>query len=254
MSGPPGLYEQEALWKVTGEVVRPGGLEMTDRLVELCGFRAGDRVLDAGCGAGAAVERLRSRGLKALGIDPSEVLLEKARRRFRNKDDLLEPEASFSPPFARAAAEALPFPDACLQGVLCECVLSLTDSMEGALKELHRVLAPGGSLGVTDVYASLPRDPAREPPWPVRCCLQGAVTRREVEAKMRQAAFEVLVWEDRTQALKELAARLVWAFGSLEGFWNSVCPEPGETGLTRRASEGRPGYYLLVARKVGSDF
>ena len=51
--------------------------------------------------------------------------------------------------------------------------------------------------------------------------------------------FATLLWEDQTPLLREMAARLILARGSLEGL-----------GCTTGGSGQRPGYYLLVARKV----
>ena len=49
------LHENGLLEEVTGGLVRPGGLALTDRAMGHCGFGAGARVADVGCGAGATV-------------------------------------------------------------------------------------------------------------------------------------------------------------------------------------------------------
>jgi hypothetical protein len=50
--------------------------------------------------------------------------------------------------------------------------------------------------------------------------------------------FQTLLWEDHTLLLKELAARLILAHGTLDGF----CCKTGTCG-------NLAGYYLLVARR-----
>jgi SAM-dependent methyltransferase len=137
--------------------------------------------------------------------------------------------------------------------VLCECVLSLCSDPLNVLKEMRRVLLPQGSLVLMDIYAQTPKSKG----WAlrglnVRCCLQGAVDRTAVENRVAAAGFELLLWEDHTRLLKQLAAQLVWTYGSLDAFWSAVAgPDTAET-LCRRGGAGgsaRPGYYLLVARK-----
>lgn len=114
-----------------GNVMRPGGLALTDRALALCALPAFARVLDIGCGAGAAVAHLRRRyGYRAVGIDRAAAAL----------------------PCALALAESLPVKDASCDCVLCECVLSLVPDPERSLREMHRVLAPAGIAILSDIY------------------------------------------------------------------------------------------------------
>ncbi len=87
---------------------------MTGRAVEFCHFPSEARLLDVGCGSGATVEFLRNHyKLDASGVDVSTRLL----REGKLHDNTL--------PLARASAEHLPYANGSLDGVLCECVLSL---------------------------------------------------------------------------------------------------------------------------------
>ena len=65
---------------VTGDTLRPGGLALTDRALDLCRFASGAALLDVGCGLGATVAHLAERGFVATGVEPSETLVERARR------------------------------------------------------------------------------------------------------------------------------------------------------------------------------
>jgi len=116
-------------------VMRPGGLALTEEALAACGLTPPARVLDAGCGTGAVVERLRSLGYRADGID-------------------LDARARCS---VRGRIENLPVKTAACDCVLCECVLSLVPDREACLRELHRVLKPAGSAVLSDVYDR--RDP-----------------------------------------------------------------------------------------------
>ena len=95
-------------------------------------------VLDAGCGAGfstlawwgAMLERVHY-----LGVDVSEAV-EVARLSFQ--------ERGLPGAFMQADITTLPLPEGSVDVVFCEGALHHTDSTEGALKALARVLKPGG--------------------------------------------------------------------------------------------------------------
>ncbi len=67
-----------------GAPLRPGGADLTQRALHCAGFRAGERVLDLGCGVGVATRLLREHGCTALGLDlaaPHHAGVEHDRRR-----------------------------------------------------------------------------------------------------------------------------------------------------------------------------
>jgi len=87
------------------------------------------RVLDVGCGRGAQLHDLRDEGCRVVGLDTSERSLAACR--------------GMNLPVVRARAEALPFTDASMNGVLCKVVMPYV--AEGpAFAEISRVLAPRG--------------------------------------------------------------------------------------------------------------
>jgi arsenite methyltransferase len=226
-------YESEQLRAVTGPAIRPGGLALTGRAMEFCQFPPEARLMDVGCGAGATVEYLRNHyQLDAYGVDISTRLLGEAKAR----DDTL--------PLLCARGEHLPFGGGSLDGIICECVLSLFNEPGRAMREFNRVLCPGGKLILSDMYLRGSgigeQDPAKEA---VNGCLKGARSACFTEKMLSEAGFEILLWEDHTQCLKELAARLVLAHGAAEALFGC-----SGTDFTSTAPL-RPGYYLLVARK-----
>ncbi|HXZ14745.1 MAG TPA: class I SAM-dependent methyltransferase, partial [Roseiarcus sp.] len=134
--GSEGLYGCGRLATHDGAPLRPGGLELTEELIDLAEFAAGDRVLDVGCGQGASTRLLVGRGVEAVGVDI-------------DLDAVTDPWT----PLVVADATRLPFADASLDGVLAECVLSTLADPGRALAEWARVLKPGGRLALSDVVS-----------------------------------------------------------------------------------------------------
>jgi len=239
------IYESEQLRAVTGPAIRPGGLALTGRAMEFCQFPPRSRLLDVGCGSGATVEYLRNHyHLAASGVDISSLLLGEA----KSRDDTL--------PLARARAEHLPYGNGSLDGILCECVLSLISEPGMALREFNRALVPDGKLILSDIYL---RGEGRGDRGQgedknineeaVDGCLQGARSSCSVKKLLSETGFSVMLWEDHTPLLKELAARLVLAHGSVDALWGGV-KDAGCSGMGLSTMAAlRPGYYLLVARK-----
>jgi arsenite methyltransferase len=234
------LYESPILRAVTGPVIRPGGFELTDRGLARCSLSEGTRVLDVGCGAGAVVDHMRHQhGLNAAGVDISAVLL---------KDGALNYDRL---PLMRGRAEQLPVADAGVGAVVCECMLSLCPDPYAVLHEVRRILQPGGFLILTDVYARGPGDNDWVGRLSVHCCLQGAVDRATVEKRLEDGGLNLEIWEDHTPLLKQLAAQLIWTYGSLDAFWSALgrAEATEKTHAGGAACSSRPGYYLAIARK-----
>ncbi|WP_051182897.1 DVU_1556 family methyltransferase [Desulfocurvibacter africanus] len=225
-----------------GRMLRPGGLTLTARALEICALPPGARVLDAGCGAGDSLEFMCGMGLVPLGID-------------RSLDQLARCRARPELPVLRGQAQQLPFGDGCLDGILSECVLSLLPDPGQALGEWHRVLRPGGMLALSDLYALDRREPLHNAPCPASC-LDGALPLENVLELVRAAGFEPLLVEDHTPLLKRFAAELVFAGIPLETFLGRTGDARSDQGCRcghgSNARRPRAGYYLLVARKMES--
>ncbi|MBI2833835.1 MAG: class I SAM-dependent methyltransferase [Acidobacteria bacterium] len=92
----------------------------------------GARLLDVGCGTGRYLRLLAGRGYRVAGIDGSAEMLAHASRAC--------PEADLH----HADADQLPFADRSFDFVLCIEVLRYLPSPEAAIREMARVLRPGG--------------------------------------------------------------------------------------------------------------
>jgi SAM-dependent methyltransferase len=177
--------------------------------------------------------------LRAIGIDLSSI--PSAERR-REVPGIL---------FVRASGLCLPFSDAVMDAVLAECSLSLMGNLDKALNECSRVLKPGGSLLVHDLFMQ-DRHAGAKIKSPAGCRLTGVIMIREWIEKLEGGGFSVAFWEDHTRALKEFAARLIFSHGSLEAFWPGARSADGmeQAGeIHYGASSANPGYFLAVAKK-----
>ena len=228
------LYESKALREVTGPAIRPGGLVLTERALGFCALATGSPVLDVGCGSGATAAHLRSaHDLDAVGLDLSRKLLSEGKT------------LPGQPLLTEGRAELLPFRDRWFSALFCECVLSLLETPERALPEWHRVLAPGGYLVLSDLYDRSGNFGDGLLAALERCCLDGVYGQQDLCRRIERAGFDLLLFEDHTPLLKQLAARLVWTHGSLDAFWSAA-----KMGCaTARPGVGKPGYYLLIACK-----
>jgi SAM-dependent methyltransferase len=144
----------------------------------------------------------------------------------------------------RADAMALPLIADSFSAVYAECVCSLLPDVASALNDFYRVLRPGGHLVVADLYWRTPDDTVTIQPMATGGgCLAGAVDRHTMVARVEAAGFEVALWEDHSDALKQLAAQLVWSGVSLTDWWGIDCTSG------RCHGDRRPGYCLIVAGK-----
>jgi ubiquinone/menaquinone biosynthesis C-methylase UbiE len=114
------------------------GLWMHEAL-DYAGTR-GLRVLDVGCGQGIDVYRYAAAGADAVGVDLTPRHVELAR--------LHTAAMGVTATIVEGDAEALPFPDASFDRVSSNGVLHHTPNMAQALKEIRRVLKPGGETRI----------------------------------------------------------------------------------------------------------
>jgi ubiquinone/menaquinone biosynthesis C-methylase UbiE len=123
-----------------------GGEAARRPLVEQAALRPGDRVLDLGCGTGGLallIKRLHPH-VDVVGLDPDPQALARARRKAARAGVALQLDQGFG--------DALPYEDASFDRVLSAFVLHHVpaEEKEPTLREVRRVLAPGGALHLVD--------------------------------------------------------------------------------------------------------
>ena len=107
-------------------------------VLELMGDLRDARVLDAGCGDGGLVCAAASRGAAAIGLDPDPAMLAAARMRAGG--------AHVQAAFVDGRIEQIPFGNASFDIVVAVTVLCFLADASGAVREMARVLRPGGRL------------------------------------------------------------------------------------------------------------
>lgn len=110
-------------------------------------IRAGERVVDIGCGAGTdsliAAEKVGPDG-QVIGVDMTEQMLQKARSA-RSEAGLEQVE------FRNGYGEDLPVPDGWADVIISNGVLNLMPDKSAALQEMNRALKPEGRLQIADI-------------------------------------------------------------------------------------------------------
>ncbi|MCI0634039.1 MAG: arsenite methyltransferase [Actinobacteria bacterium] len=150
-------------------------------------LRDGETVLDLGSGGGIDVilsaRRVGATG-KAFGIDMTDEMLELARRNAAEAGvDNVE--------FLKGYIEAVPLPDRSVDVVISNCVINLSADKPKVFAEMHRVLRPGGRIGVSDVVSSDELTPEqRADRGSYVGCVAGALSFAEYRAELERAGFE----------------------------------------------------------------
>jgi len=146
--------------------------------VEQLAVREGESILEIGCGHGRTLARIAGGPCGFLaGIDPSAVMVRLARRRLRREIEAGRAEASL------ATSSALPFPDARFDAALAVHVLYFWTDALPELREIRRVLRPGGRV----LLGYRPRDAETLAALPAT--VYSLRSAEETEALLAQAGF-----------------------------------------------------------------
>ncbi|HEX6870486.1 MAG TPA: methyltransferase domain-containing protein, partial [Micromonosporaceae bacterium] len=129
---------QGALWGAAAEdwaqLTESTSTPIYEAVFDAMGVGPGVRLLDAGCGAGMAMQLAQKRGATVTGFDASAGLLAVARRRL--------PDARFD----QGDLETLPYPDDSFDAITAFNSVQYAADPVAALRELKRVAGPGGQV------------------------------------------------------------------------------------------------------------
>jgi ubiquinone/menaquinone biosynthesis C-methylase UbiE len=248
------FYQSDAVRALLGDVLHPGGLELTRHLGTALGLIERDRVLDVACGRGASAVHLAEHfGCRAVGMDYGWESITGAQTHAEARE--IDPLTSF----LQGDAESLPFADGSFDAIISECSLCTFPNRMTAASEMARVLRPGGRVGLTDVTVNgpLPEEIQTLLAWVV--CVAGTGSSEEYVAMLEEVGFTDFAVEDHRKALLEMAnglrrkllgLELVLALGGIDlgGLDLSQVKR-----LARRALEliedGTVGYTLITAKR-----
>ena len=149
-------------------------------------LRLGDVVLDLGSGGGIDVllsaRRVGPTGT-AYGVDFTPEMLELARR------NAVE-SGTTNVEFLEGRIEAVPLPDRSVDVVISNCVINLAVDKAAVFAEMHRLLRPGGRVGVSDVVTEDHlTDAERAERGSYVGCIAGALSVDQYRAGLEQAGF-----------------------------------------------------------------
>lgn len=134
-------------------IVRNLFLPWTQDLISRAQPLTATRVLDLACGTGIVCRTLAAqakREMHLVGLDISPSMLAKA--------EALADEMDIPVQWHEACATCMPFPDGFFDLVLCQQGLQFFPSPHTALREVRRILKPGG-LAVFSVWGPLAENP-----------------------------------------------------------------------------------------------
>ena len=174
---PTGILGFIVAWVMAKETAKDNGIA-----ISLLDVQAQDRVLDVGTGHGASLARLAGFAAKGsvVGVDYSNVMIGVARKRNRR---LIK---SGQVKVISSATDRMPFAEASFDKVMAMHTLYFWDPAEPHLREIARVLAPGGRF-VLGFRPAEDRAIAVQLPAPV----YRLRTTDEVEGLLEASDFEI---------------------------------------------------------------
>jgi SAM-dependent methyltransferase len=181
----------------------PEGLREAD--ARLLGDVSGRRVLEVGCGSAPCSRWLAGQGAHPVALDLSGAMLRHAAS--------INAATGVDVPLVQAGAEHLPFADGAFD-VACSAfgAVPFVAEPERVMREVARVLRPGGRLAVSDVIADEDMDAAtRADMQQWTGCVAGALTRGQFEAALSDAGLVDLEVRETHRVHRHAASAIVRA-------------------------------------------
>lgn len=189
-------------------------------------LREGETVLDLGSGAGLdlilSARRVGPDGL-VYGLEFLEEMLALARRHIvdAEMDNII---------LLKGVIEAIPLPAGTVDVVISNCVINLSSDKAAVCREISRVLAPGGRVGITDVVAEDRLSPAERAARGGRAeCIAGALSVTEYRTALTEAGLTDVEIAFTQEAADGLHSAIIRA-------QKPITPLLADDGLAREAT------------------
>jgi arsenite methyltransferase len=141
----------------------------------------------------------------AYGLDMTDEMLDVARRNAAGA-------GATNVEFLKGYIEEIPLADETVDVVISNCVINLSVDKPAVFAEIHRVLKPGGRIGISDIVADdslSPEDRAERGSWVG--CIAGALSYSEYRSHLEAAGFEDIGLEATHQATDGMDSVIVRA-------------------------------------------
>jgi len=248
------LYELPIVEYLLGQSFHPGGAKLTRQLANATLVSPNSNVLDVACGNGTSARIIAADfGATVTGCDYSACNLERA--------TLASNAAGLSRKtrFVRGSAEQLPFAPESFDVTLCECSLCLFENMDTALQQIHRVLKPGGRIGISDFFLNAPVPDSLEGLLGRVLCVAAAPSADGYREALSRAGFEFIRIRTVNWTLAEMIQRIKHRAKLLAATNNAAGsmlpadfgdPAPVLADLEGFISSEGAGYLIATARRA----
>ncbi len=163
-------------------------------------IKAGDIVLDLGCGAGfdafLAAKKVANIG-KVIGVDMTQEMIEKAK-------SIAEKYNYKNVEFKLGEIENLPIDDNSIDVIISNCVINLAPDKLKVFQEARRVLKQGGKMYISDiVLLEELSEEQRSNEDLIAGCVGGALLRDDYIARVKQAGLQVNILSENKDISKK---------------------------------------------------
>ena len=240
------FYQSDIVRLLLGDVLHPGGLELTGYLGTVVGLRSEDKVLDIACGRGASAVYLAKRvGCHVTGLDYGQDNITAAESHAATES------VAHLTAFKKGDAEGLPFEDESFDIVISECSFCTFPDKITAAQEMVRVLRRYGRIGMTDVTIDgpLPEDIQSLLGWVA--CLAGTGSSELYVSILEDAGFSDFIVEDKRDALLAMVNDIRRKLLGVELVIGMAKLELGDLDLAKAKSLAQRAQKLIESGVIG---